>query len=154
MKSVSTFGYHVDGKLHYTKAGQFKEAVTANFDSNERFLVTYSKIFKKRSIEQNAYLHGYIFPEVLKGMIDIGYSPSEVDEATVKMYLKDKFLRRDVVNEKTGEVISIVRNTSELSTVEFMQFVDDIIKWAAEYLDIELMLPNEQAMMDFNKINT
>jgi hypothetical protein len=75
---------------------------------------------------------------------------------TVKSVLKRLFLTRDVldkdgdpvVNPKTGEVLTYVQDTSALSTVEMMEFTEQIRLWAMDF-DIYLPLPDEQIDFKF-----
>jgi hypothetical protein len=105
-----------------------------------RYFLTLAKIYRKRSLNQNAYYHGVVVPLVKDGLFDVGYKLS--NEQTHE-YLKEQFLRVEIVNEQSGEVKSINRSTAELRTVEFNEYIDDIIEWASEYLNIVIPLPNE-----------
>lgn len=99
-----------------------------------------------RSNPQNSYLHGVIIPLVFEGLRDIGYDDVR-DKEDAKLIIKTLFLTRSIHNPDNGDTIKIIRKTSELTTVEMMQFIDDVIKWAAEYLSVQIPLPNEQMEM-------
>lgn len=107
-----------------------------------KYLVKIASI-KKRSLPQNAYLHGVIIPLVFEGLRNIGWDEIR-DNEDAKNVIKELFLKRKIENKNTGETITIVRKTSELTTVETAEFIEDIIKWAAEYLSIQIPYPNEQ----------
>lgn len=96
-----------------------------------------------RSIQQNRYYHGVVVPIVKDGLRDAGFGEvkSSADAHEILKYL---FLKKRIVNEETGEVIELLGTTTILTTIEFNEFVDEIIRWASEYLGIQIPLPNEQ----------
>ena len=96
----------------------------------------------KRSTSQNAYFHGVVVPLVYQGLKDAGFDEIE-DHEDAKMVVKSLFLERIIPDRRTGEGIKTIRNTHTLTTVEFSEFVDKIIKWASEYLGVQIPLPNE-----------
>jgi hypothetical protein len=69
--------------------------------------------------------------------------------ADVKELLKLKFLKVPIfVNEETGEITEKIKNTSELSTTEFMEFVANIQKFSAENLEVNIPNPNESLKLE------
>jgi len=87
--------------------------------------VTVRKPKKHRSLEQNNFYWGVVV-ELLKEVV--GFNKDEMHDA-----LREKFLSETVEGKKTSVVR--IRSTTELSTVEFMDYIAEIQKWAAEYLD-------------------
>ena len=83
----------------------------------KRVEVCIRKQRSQRSLQQNAYYWGVII-EVLAD--HFGYEKDELHEA-----LKFKFLRTH-----EGELPS-VKSTTKLSTKEFGEYVDRVIRWAA-----------------------
>ena len=101
------------------------------------------KIRKQRSLNQNAYYWGVVVDMVKDGLVNIGYD--EIREADqVHELLKSMFLKKQMVNHNTGEVIEIPGSTAGLSTIDFNSFIDDVAKWCSEYLGFALPMPNEQ----------
>lgn len=101
--------------------------------------VTVKPIPKRRSIEANAYYWGVVIQEFSKFLKDQGewYTDEEVHEM-----LKYKFLRRSVVNRKTGEVISeVTMSTAKLSTSDFAEYVDRCCVWLNEMFGIQVPAP-------------
>jgi hypothetical protein len=47
------------------------------------------------------------------------------------------------VNEQTAEYIERIKSTTELSTIEFMEYILDIQKFAIEYFNTEIPDPNQ-----------
>jgi len=113
--------------------------------SDGRYIIKIDKA-NKRSLPQNAYYHGVIIPLVLEGLKDIGYNEirSHEDAHEVLKYL---FLKKQIPNENTGEVVEILGSTAKLTTTEFNLFIDQVIQWAAEYLNVQIPLPNEQLQL-------
>jgi len=62
--------------------------------------------------------------------------------------LKHLFLKKKIVNKETGELITeIAGSTAKLTTVEFNFFIEEIIKFGAEFLKIAIPYPNESIVM-------
>lgn len=113
---------------------------------------------KKRSNAQNAYYWPVIIEYVLEGLIDAGYRRESLSPELVHDYLKGKFLkhlRRRVVNKLTKQYLTRQPSTAELTTWEFMDYMDGIRIWAAEFLSISIPDPNKewksQAQADYIK---
>jgi hypothetical protein len=111
--------------------------------------VTVEKWKKQRSLNQNSYYWGCVLPCVIDGMVDVGYPRSELSAVLVHDFLKAKFVKKEVINEQTGEVISMIGSTSALSTTDMMTYIDDIKIWASEFLGIYIPEPMEQSELKF-----
>ena len=61
-----------------------------------------------------------------------GFTPQEAHDAVRYKFLTDM----------TGE-LPRVKSTTELSTVEFMEYIAEIQRFGAEYLDVYIPDPNE-----------
>ena len=109
--------------------------------AGKHVLITVEKKRKKRSLEQNAYYWGVIVMLVRAGLIDTGYKVSIEETHT---FLKSKFLVKEIVNEQTGEILSSVKSTTELTTTGFMEYIQDIQQFAIEFLGVNVPDPNEQ----------
>lgn len=73
---------------------------------------------KKRTDNQNKYYWGVIIPILCESL---GYFDEEMHDA-----LKWKFLRK-----KEREKLPTVKSTASLSTIEFKNYIDEIVIWAA-----------------------
>jgi hypothetical protein len=124
-----------------------KPVVRKNFTQlrDGKYLVTIKSI-KKRSLKQNAYYWSVCVPMVLQGLRDVGYNDVKTNEDAHEV-MKRLFLQKKFTNEKTGEEITLAGNSSDLKTVEFNTYLEDIWQWAAEYLNIQIPQPNEQLIM-------
>lgn len=88
--------------------------------------------FKGRSNNQNRYLFGVVYVYI---MACTGYAKDEVHEAMSKKFLPKKHLQ-------FGEdEIEIDGSTANLTTVEFIEYHDNIRRWAAEFLQCDIPDP-------------
>jgi hypothetical protein len=104
---------------------------------------------KSRSTKQNSYYHVVVVPMVLEGLVDAGYERYKLSSEVVHELLKEKFLKQEIASEITGEVLTVTRSTTDLSTVEFAEFIASVQQWASEYLNIVIASPGDQAEMNF-----
>jgi hypothetical protein len=98
-------------------------------------------VYKKRSLDQNGYYWSCVVPHVRDGMINEGW---RMNIEQTHNELKERFLQEEIVNEVTGEIKTIQRDTKGLSTVEFEEYLAKIKEMAAEYLSITIPDPGEQ----------
>lgn len=129
----------LNGNLIYDRIADFYQQL-ANFEGHE-VEIEIKKKKKTRSNNQNRYYFGVVIESVRKGLFDIGYSFFSNEQ--VHEFLKLTFLKKNIVNEETGEVITTLGSTAEMSTEEFMNYITEIKVWAAEYLSITIPEPNE-----------
>ncbi len=100
----------------------------------------------KRSLPQNAYLHGVLIPEFKNALRSVAYDEVKTDEQA-KEIMKRMFLVSSVVNKETGEVLEYVKSTSELTKEEMSNLINEVIKFAAENMNYQIPFPNEQSEM-------
>ena len=117
---------------------------------NARMVMTLKRIRSKRSNPQNSLIHVYF---------DIIAKETGNSLERVKNILKSHFLTTDlldeydepVVNPKTGEPITYVRDTSDLKVGEMIEFTENVRMFAMDF-GIYLENPNEQAELKFNNL--
>ncbi|SEV88556.1 hypothetical protein SAMN05428988_0119 [Chitinophaga sp. YR573] len=97
---------------------------------------------KPRSPLQNEYYWGVVCDMVREGLYDTGYREVKT-KADAHQIMKMLFLKKKKYNHKTGKVKEYIGSTANLSTVEFNTYIEEIIQWAVEYLNIQIPLPNE-----------
>lgn len=90
---------------------------------------------RKRSVKQNRVYWMYV-NELSK---HTGFTSNEMHEV-----LKFKFLKAEKYDVETGEVFEYIRSTTDLSTKEFTDFIEQIRVWSIDNLNVHLPLPNEQ----------
>ncbi len=138
-------------KLTYysdVKSGKLQKNVSARIAKDlqtfegKRVEVTMQLLKSKRSVQQNRLWWLFI------GIIakEIGYTKEEMHEIC-----KFKFLKREKVDEATGEVFPYLASTTTLNKSDFADMVNDLIRWAAETFSISLPAPEEQADINFKE---
>ena len=98
----------------------------------EEVEVTVKRPRKHRSGAQNAYIWGIVYALISE---ETGFTTQEVHDA-----MRVKFL-----TDMTG-VMPRVKSTTELSTVEMMDYIAQIQQWASEFLGVYIPDPNESAV--------
>jgi hypothetical protein len=110
-----------------------------------KYLLT-AKSIKKRSLPQNAYYHSCIVPMMKEGLRNAGWD--DIKSAhDAHEWIKEEFLKIPMVNKLTGELKNIPGSTAKLTTKEFTELIDAVIKFAAEFLFIQIPYPNEPMVM-------
>ena len=94
-----------------------------------------------RSNFQNAYYWGIVVAMISERLRELGH---DVDRDLTHEFLKGRFLFTELLDPSTGEVMRIPKKTSELTTAEFMDYMEYVKQFAAETLDIYIPDPNEQ----------
>lgn len=92
-----------------------------------------------RTRNQNAYYFAAIVTPITEAFNEAGerFEPDDVHEI-----LKYKFLRVVNVDEWTGEIkAEYVRSTAKLKIYEFSFYLEDCIRFASEYLHLEIKPP-------------
>lgn len=92
---------------------------------------TIKKHRKKRTVDQNSY-YWAIIVSILAN--EFGY---ELDE--MHMILREKFLR--IHDEKHPDFV-IAKSTAKLTTVEFIEYIEKIQRWAS--IDHQIYLPDPE----------
>jgi hypothetical protein len=137
IKSTGTVG--IDGALRLHKRKEF-DNLLKDFKGSD-VLITVSKKFKRRSVNQNSYYWGVVVTEIRDRLNELGHNVTL--DLTHEM-LKARFNVQESVNESTGEVFSFPKSTTEMNTEAFCEYIDKIIIFAKQSLDIDILYPNEQ----------
>src|SRR4030066_1560318 len=132
--------------ISVVKNGKFQPSITKSIlkviegKDGKKFIITIEKLSAKRSLAQNAYLH-LLFTIFKDGLNDLG---NDFSMERVKSLCKAKFALRDEVNEATGEIIGqYIQDTHDMNKEELNIFIENIIRWAADYFHIVLPYPNQ-----------
>lgn len=135
----ATIRVNEDGSSYKVMGGDIKKFLSLH--PNERFSL---HIKKDKTDPQTGY---YWFLCKFIGD-ELGMEKDEMHEV-----LKFRSLKEEVVNEKTGEVFTRIKSTRELSKEDMSEYIDGIIRWAAESLHIICPLPNEKFKINFDEPN-
>jgi hypothetical protein len=119
-------------------SAEHKRLVKAEIDSlpdNRAWLVQVKRYQRRRSLEQNAFLHAV----PLRLICD--HTGMEMDD--IKTYLMSKAFGTKEI-EIAGETISRpMKGTSDLDAEQFSWFLEWIEQWAAQELGMVIPRPNE-----------
>jgi len=119
----------INGKIHFDDKDYFDKDF-ARFKEGQEGLLSIEKLFRQRSIQQNRYYWGCIVDILAE---EFGYTKEECHEA-----LKWQFLRK----HEEGKP-DTVKSTTELSTIEFNEYNDQIKVWASTEYGIVIPDPNQ-----------
>ncbi len=99
---------------------------------------------KLRTLGQNAYYHAIMVPMVKQGLRDAGYDEIK-SNADAHEVLKSLFLKKDIVSKQSGDIVTTVPgSTTDLTTVEFKEFMERVAQWSAEFLGVYIPPPGMQ----------
>lgn len=124
-RSVCFYARILNGKAKLVNRDGFDRLVQS-LDGQEIDIIV-RRHRKGRSLPQNAYLWGCVY-KILADHLE-GYTEEDVHEAMGQLFRTDR----------TG-VVPRVKSTTEMSTVEFNEYLERIIQFAAEKL--ELVIPD------------
>lgn len=125
---------------------QFKEAFKFLKDGKHQVII---KNISKRSLSQNAYYWGVCVPMVKEGLIEAGFDAVK-DNDDAHEIMKHVLLKKQMVSKNSGEVIDIGGSTAALSVQEFAVFLENVCRWAAEYLGVVIPSPFDE-FTEFNE---
>jgi hypothetical protein len=130
MKQIKISGKIAKNEFLPDSAKNFQNALRLYEGKN--VVVTIAPPTKERSTPQNGYLFGVVYKEIA---LDTGSTVEDVHDAMKDMFLSDH--KRPIPH---------IRSTTKLTTVEFNEYFENIIHWAASYLGLYIELPNEMSM--------
>lgn len=94
--------------------------------------ISIKKVSKKRSNKQNSFYWGVV---ILILSDHFGYDPDEMH-----MVLREKFLR--IHDDKHPDFV-IAKSTTKLTTIEFVDYIERIQRWAATEHQTYIPDPNQ-----------
>ena len=133
-----------DGKITLPK--RLRKEVVASFEGKS-IQVTFERKKKVRSDSQNAYYWAVVVPTILDALIDLGYefqSGNHEHLNQVHEFLKNRFLEPIQGADANAVELTLPPSTKRLGTVEFMDYIDNICRWAGESLHLVIPQPGEQ----------
>lgn len=100
----------------------------------KKLIVTIERYSPKRSSNLNSYYWGVVVKMISDAT---GYESDEVHEILAMKFLPPRMV------EIGGESHAVRTRTSKLATVDFMAYIDEIKRWAAQELSLYIPDPNE-----------
>lgn len=141
-----SYDCYVKGWNLYIKDRNLFNEEIKTLDESKEYVITIKKKQKIRSNGQNRYYFGIVLPLVLRGLRNAGFDVHSKEDA--HDIVKCKFLKVDIEND-SGEFITSIKSTKEMSTQEFKEFIDNVQYWASEYLNEYIPSPNESQDIEF-----
>lgn len=135
---MRTLIIHINNRTLLNKV-EYKEVMNNLKDG--KYLITV-KDLRKRSLPQNSYYWGVVVPLIKSGLREAGFDDVKTND-DAHLIIKHIHLKKEIVSKSTGEVIDIAGSTTDLNVPEFMEFLDRVCKWSAEYLGVMIPIPNE-----------
>lgn len=141
-------------KLYYTgrvENGVLKINGRRGFDQDllamegKRVQIELKPYHATRSKEQNGYYFGCVIPYVMDALNEIGIARHKLSTESVHELLKGRFLKTDLATDEwNGEFLTEIGSTTDLNKLEFAEYIEEIRRWAAEYLSIDIPDPEKQ----------
>lgn len=100
----------------------------------------------RRSSPLNRYYWGCVLEIQQDGFREKGYHWSK---ERIHEFNKSEFNYMEIVNTKTGEVKKAPQSTTELTNTQFIEFIERIKEFSAEWLEVYIPDPNEQMKMEY-----
>jgi len=143
-KIVPKFRFKLeDGMMHYYKDQDFHGYIKSLPDGE--YTITVKKRGRPRSDNQNAYYWGVVI-----GMLAEEFAGDRSSDMLDQIHnaMRNKFLKRvyTKLNKDKRIQVETARSTTELSTVDFEEYMKLIRTWASEELGVYIPLPNEAEM--------
>jgi hypothetical protein len=109
-------------RIRFASPAHYRQMIQ-RFENDKRVAVTIENMRSHRSLQQNRYLWGVVYPIIAEAT---GYTVNEVHEWARAQYLAPKVL------QVAGKVREVTRSTTELSIGEMVEYVDNLIQLGAE----------------------
>jgi hypothetical protein len=131
--------------------GRFKRNRNIVLDAINSFegkdlLITFEKVVKKRSNNQNAYYWGVLIP-ILQSCIKNSWGEIWSKEKSHD-FCKMQFNFIERINENTGEILRVPKSTTENTTTTQEELHIEIKNFISEWFDVNVPLPNENLTLE------
>ena len=113
----------------------------AEFNGKE-IVITIEKKRKKHSDNQRGYYFGVIVNLIRLAIFE--QWGDRVDSNQVHELLKTNCNWIERINQETGEIIKVAQSIKQHTTSEQEDYHEECRKWAKEWFNIDIPLPNEQ----------
>ena len=112
--------------------------------------VSFARLKKMRSSEQNRYYWGVVVRMVCEGFQSLGNPVNPDNNEDIELtheYLKRRFLQPIQVADVNGEVHELGYSTTQLSTSQMMDYIAQVQQFAVEFLNVIIPDPGEQVQL-------
>lgn len=108
--------------------------------SNGSYMLNVTRQRRGRTLNQNDWLWGCVYPILLDGLLEAGWEFTSVEQ--VHEFFKRQMANDRVVNYHTGEIVEIPRSTATMDTQQFSMYVEKLREYAEEFLDVTIPPPD------------
>ena len=109
--------------------------------SNGCYMINITKQRRGRTLNQNDWLWGCVYPILLDGLLDAGWEFTSVEQ--VHEFFKKQMAQDKVVNYHTGEVMEIPKSTATMDTQQFSMYIDALRSYAEDFLNVTIPDPDK-----------
>jgi len=138
-KEVIIFSNVVDNKLARNRT--FLASAICEYNGKEIYIKIGLKT-KKHSDVQRGYYFGVIVSLIREAIFNEWGDKMTSNE--VHELLKTNCNYKEKVNKRTGEIIEVAGSIKQHTTSEQEDYHEDCRRWAKEWFNIDIPLPNEQ----------
>jgi hypothetical protein len=140
---VKAYGYIKDGVLKITNRRRFDADIKGMKDCEIELII---KKRGKRSLQSNRFYWGVLVDEIRREFKQRGI---RMDAEQVHEFLKIHFNKK-YVHDEHGEVLAEYGgSTAEMNPSEFTAYIDAIVEWCSEKLELVIPEAGQQAEMKF-----
>lgn len=132
-----------DGTMNIPLRNHLLDWISRKIGKEIRVIVEIRR--RGRTNNQNRYYWGVCIPMVTKGINDLGHDLNNQD---THEFLKKEFNLKEVELDN-GHYLEIPGSTTEMTTVDFMAYIEKIQHFAANMLGVTIPNPNEQMKFDY-----
>lgn len=140
MKSIETYGTVTNGKLTILEKEKFIQKMK-ELEGME-LKVSISKVYDPRSPLQNGYYWGCIIDLFLRGWMETQGEQIAMEEA--HEILKHECNYTERINPLSGEIIRKGKSTTDMSTVDFEEYLERCRRFIWEWFAIIVPLPDKE----------
>lgn len=132
----------------HVKDGRFTsvpKGLISQFESKRIEVVLQTK--NNRSLLQNKFYWGVVILCCQQGI-------KETQGETISKEMAHSFLKyncnyTEIVNQDTGEILRIEKESKKLSTIEWEEFIEECRRFILKWFGIVVPMPNEFLTIDF-----
>ena|SRR3990167_333496 len=140
-RKISAYGKIKDGKL-IIEHRQYFDMLLSEFEEGD-VSITISQVKNTRSAKMNRYYFGVVIASLVKYFNEEMTFGDKVDAETVHEIFKVKYLNKGTATMPDGQILQLSATTTSLSNTEFIEYWENVIAWAAQYVGVIIPLPNE-----------
>lgn len=105
------------------------------------YMLSITKQKRGRTLNQNEWLWGCVYPILLDGLLDVGWEFTSVEQ--VHEFFKRLMAQDRVVNYETREIVEIPKSTATMDTQQFSTYIDKLREYAEEFLNVTIPDPDK-----------